>query len=153
MVTALGTAGRRRASASRWSSSLRVSTYSEVADLLGLSVNTVRSLYEKLRVCSKAEAVARAMNWACCAEGETRRRRGSESVRRGQHGEARQAPSPKRRRAAKLGEEAEARRRPGSSRRGRSGEQPRSRREPEQAGAEIPPVLAPVADAFADVAA
>jgi DNA-binding NarL/FixJ family response regulator len=43
-------------------------TYSEVAGLLGLSVNTVRShvrnLYEKLQVCSKAEAVARVMNRA-----------------------------------------------------------------------------------------
>ena len=38
-------------------------TYGEVATLLGLSVNTIRShvrnLYEKLHVCSKAEAVAR----------------------------------------------------------------------------------------------
>jgi DNA-binding NarL/FixJ family response regulator len=43
-------------------------TYGEVADILGLSVNTVRShvrnLYEKLQVTSKAEAVARVMNRA-----------------------------------------------------------------------------------------
>lgn len=41
-------------------------TYGEVATLLGLSVNTIRShvrnLYEKLHVCSKAEAVARVLN-------------------------------------------------------------------------------------------
>lgn len=38
-------------------------TYGEVADLWGLSLNTVRShvrnLYEKLQVCSKAEGRAR----------------------------------------------------------------------------------------------
>jgi DNA-binding NarL/FixJ family response regulator len=41
-------------------------TYGEVADILGLSVNTVRShvrnLYDKLHVSSKAEAVARVMH-------------------------------------------------------------------------------------------
>ena len=43
-------------------------TCGEVADLLGLSLNTVRShvrnLYDRLQVCSKAEAVARVMNRA-----------------------------------------------------------------------------------------
>lgn len=44
----------------------RGATYGEVAKALDITVNTVRqhvrSLYDKLHVCSKAEAVARAMN-------------------------------------------------------------------------------------------
>jgi len=121
-------------------------TCGEVADLWGLSLNTVRShvrnLYEKLQVCSKAEGRARDELSVGCVRGNgvnANKRVSSKSAARTRPAKTAKAAKSKAAKS-KLAKSKPAKSKPA-----------KSARSAKPLASEIPPVLAPVADAFADV--